>query len=428
MGAFTAYAISVAIILAIEYLAYKSLLANATFYRFNRFIILGCYAMSLLVIPLARFMNSGHGSMSPAGIEIGTPLLTAGQIPGDDISGTADIWKLVPCVYILGVAAMMCMTVLSYAKMMLIIRRGEKRRFGNAVIVVSRTKISPFSWGKYLVVSPEDADNRLILDHESCHIRNLHSLDLIFTQFFTIFNWFNPAAYLLRAELSAVHEYEVDAQIMQSGADVTEYQMLLIRKAVGPGFQSIANSLNHSQLKNRLTMMSKSRTKSARRLCAGLLLPAALLAAAMTDFPAVASTIANVAAVSYDKGSEKSENVQASRPATQQPQATPATSGEAMPQYPGGEQAMMRAMNEELKFPEGKIAEGAKGLVVVGFTVTAEGKMTDFTIRSSSNDEALDAEAIRATKAALTQTWTPGTIDGKPVSVQYALPVRFALK
>ena len=89
---------------------------------------------------------------------------------------------------------------------------------------------------------------------------------------------------------------------------------------------------------------------------------------------------------------------------------------------------MMQAIFDEIRFPEGKIAEGANGLVVVGFTVTADGDMADFVIRKSSGDAALDAEAIRAIKAALTKKWTPGTVDGRPVSVQYALPIRFAVK
>lgn len=207
---------------------------------------------------------------------------------------------------------MAAVAIVSYARMLSVIRKGEKRKLDGAVLVVAPVKVSPFSWGKYLVVSAEDASNRLIIDHELSHIRSAHSLDLIFAQIFMIFNWFNPAAYLMRTELSAAHEYDVDARMLRSGVDAREYQMLLIRKTVGPGFQSIANSLNHSQLKNRLTMMLKSRSKSVRRLCAAALLPAAVLAVAMTDFPAVASTIANVAAVSLDKGSEKIETAQAS--------------------------------------------------------------------------------------------------------------------
>ncbi len=430
MGAITAYAMSVAIVLAVEYIIYKCLLANATFYRFNRLVILMCYVVALLaplVRPAAGGLNTGvAGNQQFAVGDIVATVTDTFQEP------VSDVWLWIPLAYFAGAAVMAAVAIVSYARMLSVIRKGEKRKLDGAVLVVAPVKVSPFSWGKYLVVSAEDASNRLIIDHELSHIRSAHSLDLIFAQIFMIFNWFNPAAYLMRTELRAAHEYDVDARMLRSGVDAREYQMLLIRKTVGPGFQSIANSLNHSQLKNRLTMMLKSRSKSVRRLCAAALLPAAVLAVAMTDFPAVASTIANVAAVSLDKGSEKIAIAQESEtfaPAVSEtPRQQPTSKGEVMPKYPAGDQAMMQAIFDEIRFPEGKIAEGANGLVVVGFTVTSDGDMADFVIRKSSGDAALDAEAIRAIKAALTKKWTPGTVDGRPVSVQYALPIRFALK
>lgn len=425
MGAITSYAMTVAIILAVEYIVYKCLLANATFYRFNRFVILMCYVIALLA-PLVRPVM-GKLNAEVAGNQqfaVGDIVATMTDTVNEPVS---DIWLWIPLAYFAGAAVMAAVAIVSYARMLSVIRKGEKRMLDGAVLVVAPVKVSPFSWGKYLVVSAEDASNRLIVDHELCHIRSAHSLDLIFAQIFLIFNWFNPAAYLMRGELSAAHEYDVDSRMLRAGVDAREYQMLLIRKTVGPGFQSIANSLNHSQLKNRLTMMLKSRSKSVRRLCAAALLPAAVLAVAMTDFPAVASTIANVAAASLDKGSEKIAAAQAVESVSMKESET-ASMSEVMPQYPAGEQAMMQAIFDEIRFPEGKIAEGANGLVLVGFTVTTDGDMADFVIRKSSGDAALDAEAIRAIKAALTKKWTPGTVDGRPVSIQYALPIRFAVK
>lgn len=298
MGTITAYAMSVAIILAIEYVVYKCLLANATFYRFNRGVLLACYAIALAAVPAGDFLGRilAESGTAPAAGAISISGIKAELAGAPAQASGAGIWHAIPLIYLAGAAFVALLTIYSYIKMTRIIRGGEKRMTEDAIIVVANTTVSPFSWGRYLVVSPADADNRLIIEHELIHIRNRHSLDLIFAQLFIIFNWFNPVAWLMRRELSAVHEYDVDRRILSSGVKASDYQMLLIRKTVGPGFQSIANSLNHSQLKNRLTMMLKSKSKSARYLCAAALLPAALLAAAMTDFPAVASTIRNVAA------------------------------------------------------------------------------------------------------------------------------------
>lgn len=444
MGTLTAYSMSVAIIIVLEYIVYKSLLANATFYRFNRAVLLSCYAIALLAIPAGNFVSglfSSSGTAAAVDVTLGAVSVVALDTPGGN---ETDIWHAIPLIYIAGMAIVTALTVYSYARMFRIIRRGAKREIDGATIVVAETTVSPFSWGRYLVVSPADADNQLIIEHELTHIRNRHSIDLIFAQLFIIFNWFNPVAYLMRRELSAVHEYDVDRQILSSGVKATDYQMLLIRKTVGPGFQSIANSLNHSQLKNRLTMMLKSKSKSARHLCAAALLPAAMLAVAMTDFPAVASTIRNVAEVSYDKVSEnyapaQEDAVLPSEVPSELPSETaadetaskksePHKAVEVLPQYPGGERVMLQALMNELKYPENLAEKDIKGRVIVSFTVTKEGTIDNIKIVRSAGNEALDAEAVRALKAALTEKWTPGTVDGKPVDCQYTLPVNFSTK
>lgn len=436
MGTLTAYSMSVAIILVLEYIVYKSLLANATFYRFNRVVLLSCYAIALLAIPAGHFVSglfSSAGTAAAGGVTLGAVSAVALDAPDGN---ETDIWHAIPLIYIAGMAIVTALTVYSYARMFRIIHRGEKRTIDGAVIVIAETTVSPFSWGRYLVVSSADADNSLIIEHELTHIRNRHSIDLIFAQLFIIFNWFNPVAYLMRRELSAVHEYDVDRRILSSGIKASDYQMLLIRKTVGPGFQSIANSLNHSQLKNRLTMMMKSKSSRVRHLCAAALLPAAVLAVAMTDFPAVASTIKHVAEVSYDKVTENyapaqevdalpSESV---ADETTTKKSEPYRSVESLPQYPGGERAMLQALMNELKYPENLAEKDIKGRVVVKFTVTKEGTIDNIDIVRSAGNDALDAEAVRALKAALTEKWTPGTVGGEPVDCYYTLPVMFSTK
>lgn len=437
MGAITAYSMSIAIILAIEYIVYKCLLANATFYRFNRVVLILCYAIALIAIPAGHlaadiFPSGITKPISAGGIAIGEPIA---EITGANHGGSQGILKVIPVIYIAGLIIAALFTAYSYLKMYMIIRGAQKREIEGAVIAVANTKVSPFSWGRYVVVSPDDATNPLIIEHELKHVRNRHSLDLIFAQLFTVFNWFNPAAYLMRRELSAVHEYDVDREILNSGVKATDYQMLLIRKTVGPGFQSIANSLNHSQLKNRLTMMMKSKSMKCRHLCAAALLPAAMLATAMTDFGAVASTIKNVADVSYDKVSEISNPAQASdterfteaNPVNGSEQTETVNVAEQMPRFPGGDAAFLRAIMEEMKYPEAAIKEDAQGSVVIRFVVTADGDMQDFSIIKSSDNADLDNEAMRTLRN-IKVKWEPGKVDGKAVNVNYTIPVNFKLK
>lgn len=445
MGALTAYAIEVAIILAIMYIVYKCLLANATFYRFNRGVLKSCYLMAL-VVPIIKYaliffnVDSGHTDIEIEPV----PRSYIWEIQAETYK-PFNIFEIIPIIYFAGVIVMTIFTLYSYIKLFILIHRGEKRETAGATIVIADTKVSPFSWGRYLIVSEADADNELIVKHELIHIKYRHSRDLFYGQLFIIFNWFNPAAYLMRRELSAVHEYEVDREILKLGVEATDYQMLLIRKAAGPVFQSIANSLNHSQLKNRLTMMMKSKSKRVRYLCAAALLPAAIVAVALTDIPAVASTINNVSEVTFDKVSKKYENEQTLErgenwQSTTDSQAPVAekdepgkvyNSAEVFPQYPGSDKAMMDAIIAEVKYPDINIKEEDKeksAYVVVQFTVTTDGTMSDFFIRRSSGYAEADAEAVRAIQAALTEKWSPGKINGEPVNVRFTLPVKFTFK
>ena len=105
-----------------------------------------------------------------------------------------------------------------------------------------------------------------ILAHEKAHIAYRHSVELLLVDVMSALQWFNPAIWMLRADLQELHEYEADDAVLRSGANLREYQYLLIRKAVSKSGYSVANSFNHSILKNRITMMSKSKTPLSRGL------------------------------------------------------------------------------------------------------------------------------------------------------------------
>ena len=168
------------------------------------------------------------------------------------------------------------------------------------VLVRRPEKGSPFSWGRYIVVSEQDDDALLrdVLLHEEAHLRLHHSVDLLVADLAGCLQWFNPAMWLLRRELRAIHEYEADEAVLRSGVDAREYQMLLIRKAAGKRWCSVANSFNHSKLKNRITMML--RKKSSRWNYARALVFLPLVGLALGAF---AETVYRVP---VDKGTQNS--------------------------------------------------------------------------------------------------------------------------
>lgn len=172
------------------------------------------------------------------------------------------------------------------------------------LIIIPDSHIAPFSWMKYIVMNRDDYNTsaEVIIAHESRHLELRHWVDLLVAQLIAILQWFNPAAWLMREELKTIHEYQADEAVIASGANLKEYQLLLIKKAVGAKLPSLANSLNHSKLKKRVTMMYKSKTSVSRRLRALAIIPAGMLTIVAINTPVVASVINNAseASISLD--------------------------------------------------------------------------------------------------------------------------------
>ena len=258
MTEFLIYQGKTAVILAVFYMFYRLLLSKDTFHRFNRIILLGTAALSL-VLPLC-VITIHEVVMIPA--VQSTPQMFESATIGT-MAAVAEvsepIWPYVICaVFAIGALGVLLMAVVSIAKVICIIRSGEHHTLESSeTLVITDAEIAPFSWMKYIVLSREDYENGYsqILTHEKAHIALKHSWDVLFVDMITALQWFNPAMWMLKADLRAIHEFEADDAVLRSGADVKEYQYLLIRKAVSKSGYSVANSFNHSTLKARITMM-----------------------------------------------------------------------------------------------------------------------------------------------------------------------------
>ena len=191
-------------------------------------------------------------------------------------------WRQIGIViYLAGVAAVIFVTVRSIVGLRRLMRRGRCERLDDGTTLVRMDEnVAPISWCRNIVISERDLreNGAAILAHERAHVRLHHSLDLLLVDLAGAVQWFNPAMWLLRRDLRAIHEYEADAAVIASGVDARSYQLLLIRKAVGGRWYSIANSFNHSKLKNRITMMLREKSSRRTRARALLLLPLAGLA------------------------------------------------------------------------------------------------------------------------------------------------------
>lgn len=303
MGIFFAYILKASVCLTLFYLFYRLLLSRETFHRFNRIVLLSLLSLSLF-LPLVQVTTTEQTEVHRTVLTVEQLLLMAGQVSetaATQANAVSPSWiQVALLLYLVGIGVFLCRHLYLLIRLMMLVRsgRGEKMEHGIRLIVHSK-EIAPFSWMRYIVISEKDLkeSGREILIHETAHIRNRHSIDLLVADVCIFFQWFNPTAWLLKQELQNIHEYEADETVIKKGVDAKQYQLLLIKKAVGTRLYSMANSFNHSKLKKRITMMLKEKSSPWARLKYLYVLPLAAIAVTAFARPEVSDKEKEISAV-----------------------------------------------------------------------------------------------------------------------------------
>ena len=337
-------------------------------------------------------------------------------------------------IYIIGVLFLIIRQAVMYIQVARIILRSravDASLYGcNGIrLRVHDGKEKPFSWFRWVVVSEDDLGDgaREILIHETAHARAGHSWDIMLADAVILMQWFNPLAWIMKNSLKDIHEFEADEAVINSGVNAREYQLLIIKKAVGARLYSIANSFNHSLTKKRITMMCKEKSKKWRCAKALYIVPVATIA--VLTFSTVEA--ANPATdETLPKGSEfvaNNEKESAENYVQQVPDGDDKVylACENAPTFPGGTHAMYKYLAGNIKYPDEAKAAGKQGRVIVQFVVRKDGSVSDVSVAKSAGNLLLDNEAVRVVSSM--PKWNPGTQGGKPVNVQYTIPVQFNL-
>ena len=446
MGVFFIYILKSSVCLVLFYLFFRLLLSKETFHRFNRMALLGVLFFSLL-IPCIEVTTRHQVEVQQAVLSIEQLLLMAElEVTPANVGAVQETsaisWvQIVLLVYLAGILFLVCRNIYSLICLFRLVHSGKHEKLEKGVtLVVHNQEIAPFSWMKYIVISRKDLEEngREILIHEMAHIHHRHSVDLLVADICIFFQWFNPGAWLLKQELQNVHEYEADETVINEGVNAKEYQLLLIKKAVGTRLYSMANSFNHSKLKKRITMMLKEKSNPWARLKYLYVLPLAAIAVTAFARPEISEKMEEISAVKVNdlaeivqekvlqdtvkvsKDEKKDALVVTGVKSKEEEEIVIFEVVEQMPEYPGGMSALQKYLSEKIA---GSPMKGkAGGRVMVGFTVAETGKIKD--VRVLQSDEAsLNQEAERIVSEM--PDWIPGKQRGRPVPVKYTVPIRF---
>lgn len=412
MQQFLIYEGKVAVIMTVFYLFFRVMLSKEKLHRLNRAVLV-CTVLVSFLLPLCVItVHKTLPAPSLAAVEAGKSL--AESLPEAIVTKAPfNWWGLLTIVYFLGVIAFMAKIGVDLINLKRLISRGEhhKDESGNVVVVLDED-VSPFSWKNFIFLSREDyeANCNHILEHERAHIRLGHAKELFCIELLSSLQWFSPAMWYLKSDLKAIYEYEADDAVLRGGANIKEYQYSLIRKAVSTSGYTITNSFNHSILKNRITMMSKSKTPLTRSLKLLYALPLLCGALALN-----ARTV-----VDYDNSGIPTTVQQ-----TPGGESVPFHKVEVKPTFQGGDtDQFSKWVNENLRYPASAKEAKIQGKVTLQFIVAQTGKVENVKVLRGV-DPALDAEAVRVVSAS--PDWTPGKVKGEKVNVTYTFPVIFQL-
>ena len=260
---FLVYQLKVALLFLALYIFFRLFLSKESFHAFNRAVVLLSILLSL-VLPFCVVTLHVSAAASPVQI----PGLSE-FVPSVQESSGFDWAALLIAVYITGAAAVLLSVAASVISLLKLVSRGRKiRRKDGTVLVLVDSAVTPMSWMNYMIMPAEDSEavSESIIVHERAHIRLHHSFDILFADLFTAMQWFNPAAWMMREDLRSIHEYEADEQVLKSGIDAKQYQLLLVKKAFGANGRAVSNNFNHGKLKKRIAMMLMKKSSAFKAL------------------------------------------------------------------------------------------------------------------------------------------------------------------
>ncbi len=410
--------------LSILTIVYLLFLRKETFFKLNRVYLVVSVIFSLL-LPFIHFqVSNSMPSVMLDEITVTAPkfqnLLQTVTVYGNRLSYSFEqiilSIGLIQFVYLTGTALFFFLFLYRLLQIASLILNNSCEVNGGLRIVKIDRDTTPFSFFNFVFINKNDKDNvgmKEMLAHESEHVKQRHSLDIMILELITICQWFNPFIWLLKRSIRENHEFLADNGVLKPGVSSASYRLLLL----GSSFERqpvIANNFNYSLIKIRIKMMTKIKSPktAALKLSMGILMTASLLMVFAfdkdgTNLPDNRSTINPVITEVNNQQDKVYDKV------------------EQMPEFPGGEYALRKYVAGEVNYPADAKKAGIQGKVFVSFIVSKEGDVTNVKIARSASPS-LDKEAQRVIEGM--PKWTPGKEKGVNVAVQYTMPINFALK
>lgn len=287
--------ISIALSIAILWVAYRLLFINSNRLVFNRTFLIIALGFSL-ILPAAGIII---GRSTPqivsykqslfSGIMLDEVVITAegvaisaqtDNIAAEDMGEALvtaptrnfNIWHYIWIIYIIGAGIAALIFLIKLGKLLFIIIRSPKKKMPGYTAVFTGKEHGSYSFFNYAFF-PNENVNPEIVRHEMSHIAHHHSADILFVELMMIIQWFNPFIYLYKRELQSIHEYMADRDVVATGIDKQNYMMLILQQCTAVDFSNMSNNFSFLLTKKRIKMITQSKKAKGVVIKALLTLP-----------------------------------------------------------------------------------------------------------------------------------------------------------
>ncbi len=416
METFLEYILKSTLFLSLFILIYRGLLKKETFFKLNRFLLLSAIIISCLILPL----NNSFYQTSISGIKniyLNEVIIKAGTSTFSNFYHT-DFISFIFDFYLLITAFLFIRFIIQILQILNLFLKSNTSDTGSNIIYTD--KYPSFSFFNLIFINNKTSnDYEKILQHEKIHVNQFHTFDIILTELICIIHWFNPILLLYKTSFREIHEYLADEGVIKNGIDKKAYQLLLLSVAKGIIDYKPINNFN-SIIKKRIIMMSKQKSSGSHLVKYGLVLP---LICMLWFFPSI----------KLEKLQASNKNLitktQQEKPKVKEQKAKNEevfTVVENQPEFIGGQTAMIEFLTKNIVYPNAEREKGIQGTVYVTFIVETDGNLSNVKVIRGVN-KALDTEAVRVVNL-MKKKWKAGTFKGKPVRVQFNLPIKYALE
>ena len=460
MTTFLIYSLQTIVLQVLFLAVFEILFKKETFFKANRFYLLGSLILSLLLpliqIPVEAIVHE------QAVYQLKEIVITK-NVSEIYLKNGLENYSSVFMFYLIGVAFFSALFIFKVGKLLTYIMSAKKSNQNKGNIFFISNSSQAFSFFNKVFIGADNQNIDVILKHELVHAKQLHSLDILFMELLKIIFWFNPILYLYHNRIVALHEFEADFKSADS--DRKKYFEVLLCEVLNCNSISFTNNFyNQSLIKKRIVMLQKSKSKKHGVVKYLLAIPVIVLSMTLFSTTVVAQetkkleqkvekvvekkanpkktetqTAPNSKVVPvYDK--EKSQIVELSevRSAEEVAKQIPFAVVEEVPMFKGCEgvdksaqfDCFQKEMTNHIKlhftYPKEAMENNIQGRVQVEYLIDEIGNVEVYRVKGPENAQPLEEEARRIIK--LLPQFTPGKQSGKAIAVRHVVPITFRMQ